>query len=266
MLISISDLIEGSYKFYASNRQLFFTYVKYLLLTSIGFLVIGGGGALIFFALSANSAPAWTAPILIGAGVLLFIALIFVSLWISLSLIRSGADFYENQPAKTAREQMKLTTVLVWPIILVSLLTALAVVGGFILLVIPGVIFSIWFAFATYAVALDNERGIAALAKSKSLVRGRWWPVFWRLLVLGILFSVLLFVLPSLVALPFALLSQATKSSLTVSTAIGWLGQIVGLAVSAFLTPFPVLAHTLFYLELKKTPATTKTEQPAPTA
>jgi len=69
----------------------------------------------------------------------------------------------------------------------ISLLAGLAVLGGFILFVIPGIIFAVWFGFSLYVYIFEGTKGSSALKKSKELVKGRWWPVFARFLVFGII-------------------------------------------------------------------------------
>jgi hypothetical protein len=68
----------------------------------------------------------------------------------------------------------------------ISLLAGLAVMGGFILFVIPGIIFAVWFGFSIYVFIFDGIKGSSALKKSKELVKGYWWPVFARFLVIWI--------------------------------------------------------------------------------
>jgi hypothetical protein len=71
-----------------------------------------------------------------------------------------------------------------------TLLMGIFLVGLFILLIIPGIIFGIYWAFAIYAVMLNNKSGLEALQYSKSLVQGRWWRVFGYLLVFGLITAI----------------------------------------------------------------------------
>ena len=57
----------------------------------------------------------------------------------------------------------------------------------FALLVVPGIIFVIYFSFAIYAVALRDCAGSRALEYSKSLVEGRWWRVAGKIFGLGLM-------------------------------------------------------------------------------
>ncbi|TAN40314.1 MAG: hypothetical protein EPN25_08115 [Nitrospirae bacterium] len=58
--------------------------------------------------------------------------------------------------------------------------------GGFLLLIVPGVIFLVWFAFGQFILAREDLRGMDALLKSKEYVRGYWPDVFLRLFLIWI--------------------------------------------------------------------------------
>ncbi len=72
-----------------------------------------------------------------------------------------------------------------WKFFLLVALVFLANLGGFILLIIPGIIFSTWFSFSNF-IFVDKGLGIkASIGKSRELVKGRFWAVLGRLLVFG---------------------------------------------------------------------------------
>ena len=58
------------------------------------------------------------------------------------------------------------------------------VMGGFLLFLIPGVMFAVWFTFSQFILAREDERGMNALLKSKEYVRGYFWDIFLRLFVI----------------------------------------------------------------------------------
>lgn len=74
------------------------------------------------------------------------------------------------------------------PFIWVSIMVTAAVIFGFVLLVVPALIFSVWFAFSANHLIVDDVRGSAALKQSKALVKGRWWPVLFRTIVPWLVF------------------------------------------------------------------------------
>lgn len=58
-----------------------------------------------------------------------------------------------------------------------SLLAGLAILGGIVLLVVPGIIFAVWLTLVPYVVVDEGIGGIAALRRSRDLVRGRFWEI-----------------------------------------------------------------------------------------
>jgi hypothetical protein len=65
----------------------------------------------------------------------------------------------------------------------ISILVGLIVLGGLILLVIPGIIFAVFLAVSIPALVIENRRGTDALGRSWNLVKGSWWHVFGTVIV-----------------------------------------------------------------------------------
>lgn len=81
-----------------------------------------------------------------------------------------------------------------WPkIIGTELLLGLYLTGLTLLLVIPGVIYFVYWSFVSYAVALRQKAGGEALKYSKEIVTGRWWRVFGFGVALGLVMMGLVF-------------------------------------------------------------------------
>lgn len=72
-----------------------------------------------------------------------------------------------------------------WVLILVGFI----IVGGFLLFIIPGIIFMTTFGFAAVILINENETGMNALLKSREYVRGMWWKIFRKLFSAGIIIS-----------------------------------------------------------------------------
>ncbi len=85
------------------------------------------------------------------------------------------------------------------PAIGTGILMRVFLLGLFLLLIVPGVIYSIYWTFALYAVVLHDKTWKAALDYSKSVVKGRWWKVFGYSLVFVIISSlvVIVFAIPT---------------------------------------------------------------------
>ncbi len=80
-----------------------------------------------------------------------------------------------------------------------GILGSLIVIGMYLLLIIPGIIWSLYYALVVYVVALRGLSGKRALDCSKAIVKGQWWRVFGYLFVI----QLLNFVAAIVVSLPF---------------------------------------------------------------
>jgi hypothetical protein len=119
-----------------------------------------------------------------------------------------------------------------WSILLVGVLFALAVFGGFLLIVVPGVIFAVRFSVAVPALVVEGRRGTEALSRSWNLVKGYSWPVFGAFLVAFLLTSIVNSVL------------TATSGNWFVDGLLASIGSIIT-------TPFVGLVIGLIYFDLR---------------
>ncbi len=117
------------------------------------------------------------------------------------------------------------------------------------LLIIPGIIWGIFYAFTLYVVAIEGIGGRAALKRSKALVRGHWWEVFAYVLPvhLGLFLVMVLLISPSVFfagvttgILEDQMAMQTSSwqhgTHIFFSTLIGVLGEILFLFSTVFMT------------------------------
>jgi hypothetical protein len=107
------------------------------------------------------------------AGVLVALALLILGIY-------AGPAFVHLKLAMARGEKMTLRQALAdapqlaWKLFFAQLLAGLAVLGGLILLVVPGLIFATWFSLVPYVVVNEGLTGTAALRRSRELVRHRF--------------------------------------------------------------------------------------------
>jgi hypothetical protein len=68
-----------------------------------------------------------------------------------------------------------------WSVLWISILTGFVVWGGFVLLIIPGIIVAVYVALSQIVLATEGNKGMPALLRSRELVYGNWRAVCWRL-------------------------------------------------------------------------------------
>jgi hypothetical protein len=72
------------------------------------------------------------------------------------------------------------------PLIWTWFITVLAIMGGFILCLVPGILAAFWFSLATQVVVIEGVAGMAAMKRSKQLMAGNIGTMFVLGLVIGI--------------------------------------------------------------------------------
>jgi hypothetical protein len=118
-------------------------------------------------------------------------------------------------------------------VFLVSLLVGLAVAGGFILLIIPGVIFLVMFSVSVPVLIVENRRGREAMKRSWHLAKGHFWHAFGVIVVAGLIAGVI-----------SGIIAGIGGSS--------WFGRWIFTAIAQILTaPFSALVSVLLYLDLR---------------
>ena len=84
---------------------------------------------------------------------------------------------------------------LFWPGVWIAILTALAVFGGFVLFIIPGIMLAIQITLSTYVLVMEDKHGLQALATSREYIKGYWWAFWGRSLLLSLCMIALMVVL-----------------------------------------------------------------------
>ncbi|PIT86693.1 MAG: hypothetical protein COU33_01725 [Candidatus Magasanikbacteria bacterium CG10_big_fil_rev_8_21_14_0_10_43_6] len=249
MLISAKDIILQTIQLYRQNAALFLRYMT-ILFIPLGISIIVGA----FFSLGEPTS------LLLGVlSITIMLCVYLTSLLVTLAFIRVVATRYAGKQTKPILEELRAATPLLWPAIIGSILAGLAIIGGLFLLVVPGIIFSVWFAFVVYAIAIDGYGATEAMRSSKALVAGKWMGVLWRLLAPGVVFGIVILAFEGLFSLVAGNIAEGISSEQTalyIGTTI--IFGLVSSIVSLLLTPLTTAAPIILYQELKKSPAVKK--------
>jgi uncharacterized membrane protein len=184
----------------------------------------------------------------------LTLTLLYLLSLVVLSLVATGAtvfivsESYLGRPL-TAREALVRATPYMGRILIASLLMALSIGLGFILLVIPSFILAVGLAVAIPAVVLEPGRSAsAALSRSWELTRGSRW----RILGLGITLFVLLYVpVVAISGLVAVLIPRDTAAGLGASSTAAIVGLAIGGVVQLFIYPLFYCVLTVMYYDLR---------------
>lgn len=111
-------------------------------------------------------------------GLIVGLLAVLVSAIVNLSVIYAVV---ENIPVIKALKKALSNILGYWWIMI---LMWLIVMGGTVLLLVPGIIFSVWFMMARYVFILEKQRGLNVLLRSKEYTEGHGWEIFWKMIYL----------------------------------------------------------------------------------
>lgn len=187
-LMGAADLLRAAWKVYVLR---FVDFVEMYLRGLVGVLPLVGIGAV--FALLA-----WlkieSIPLYVLIGILALLAMLW-SIYYG-TRARIGLLLLLKDETVSVKENFIRSKSFFWPYLTVSVVTGLLIFLACLLLIFPGIILAISWAFAVMLVVLENKKSATeAMRRSKELVKGYRWSVFWRFLFLVVLALVVSIVL-----------------------------------------------------------------------
>ena len=235
------DLLLLSLQLYRSNFWLMVGYSAWLLLPFTGYFLLS------FF--SADN------PLTITFDLLFTIAEFIITFWTGIILVLIVNAIVEKHPFDETGVK-KYSATLLQPAARILVLHLLFVLLGFILLVIPGFIAIVWFAFAQTSAVLDGKRDMEALKFSRSLSEGRFFSVLYRLiggpLMIGFVYAILVSLI---VSIADGATGVDTKNLATQTSIPAWINLLQSI-IGIFAIPLLATYMTLLYKHLRETKET----------
>lgn len=191
----------------------------------------------VFSALNATS---------ITLGIAGFIFLFVAGLLVQGATVFAVADLYLGR-STTIRESLRRARGKVLVLFLVGLLTGLAFLGGFLLLIFPG-FYVLCRLIAAVPVAIVEDQGpVAAVQRSFTLSRGMAGRAFLILLVSAMIIGSA----GGLVGLPLGILIVIARNNVALIRFWTALMQVFQSAITALVTPILTIAVAVFYFDLR---------------
>lgn len=147
---------------------------------SLALVAIFGSGLAIAGAIGSSFGV--LSAVLMLAALALIVVAVYIALWGQVALYVAIRDRHETIGLT---ESFRRARPLIVPFFTTSLWSGLLVIGGVFLFIVPGILFSLLFAFAAYVLVTDGTKNLPALMKSRDLVAGRLKTVVARLLFMG---------------------------------------------------------------------------------
>lgn len=251
-LPGIFDLIPYAWKIFSGRIGTFIAIAVIMLL--VGAVIYAGGffgiiasigGGLYFFDSPTLSIGAFILPFLIG--IIMSVAWSFIFAFSTAAIITA---INTNKQSMSTGSVLGTAMKLIIPYWWLSIVLWFFVTGATFLMWVPGLIFGVWFSFALFLPASENVRGFQALLKSKEYVRGRWWPVFGRLLGFYAMVVSALMIINTGLMLIMWFIGFASNSSGTYFVTIILSYLIIG-AVGAAFMPFSFCYNYALYQSVR---------------
>ncbi len=259
MLLKVTEILRMTFSIYGKNWRTILPYIAVVFVPGAVLALLGLGSAYLSTILPTTN--------LLNSIITVILSFCswFISFWAMLALAQAIKDIAEGRPTLPWKQGMMNIKGSLIPVFWVSFLTSIFVGLWTLLLIIPGIIFSVYYVFGAYATLFDGQRGLAALRYSKQLVKGRWWAIAWRVGVTSILFGLLVSIIILAFTAPFTILISMNSPEVaafqeagrTVSTSEVVLTMVVGVMsslASAFAAPLATIAIVLIYLDVRSKP------------
>lgn len=215
---SIGEIVRKSWIILRDNRKKFFNYLLYIFAIVLVIDVIGS-----FFA---------NDMVIKIFGILSKLISLFGM--IAAMLL---AQKIINQENIASAELIKQTRQRYWEVFLTGLIAAIFLGLLFLLLIVPGIIFTFYWEFAVTIAVLTGTSSLKALRASKEIVKGRWWTICGYSLGTG----VIVMIAGILLAIPAIILDYFWTP----------LGVLAGSAASSVMVVYSSILSVIFYLNFK---------------
>lgn len=238
MLIKTKELITKSWQLYTKNFKLLMQIIFWLLIPTSLLSILPT------FKLGLISIP---------INVFLVLTYIILSLWISIVLIIVLRQLEAGQKIDLKsiyRESYAKILSYLW----VNILVGIVVLFGFLLLIVPGILFAVWFSMAIYVLIFEGVRGTKALSQSKALVANYFWAVLWRWIAPSFVYGMIVLVV---IYIPNYLIGLFVGFPL-VTEAPPWWSNLISNIVLLIAMPLFSAIGVLLYNSLKKEKEMTK--------
>lgn len=227
------DTLKEAWSIYKSRVKTFLGVMVFPMLLVAAMAVVLASGGIFSFAVISKDFMLGKTIILILLGLVFILSMIIIHAWGQIALIQAVSESGQGIGVREAyRKSKNKIASYFW----ISLITGFITLGGFLLFIIPGFIFSIWFSMSLFVLVAEDQRGMDALLKSKYYIKGHAWAVLWRFFVVGLV-SVLFSIIPSMIF-----------DSINLQYVDGIVNFIFGL----FFTPFLVTYTFVMYKNLKR--------------
>lgn len=149
--------------------------------------------------------------------------------------------FTGHTTAPTNSDLPKALNLLI-PYLLTNLIAGVIIGIGTLLLIIPGIMLSVYFCFVVQAIIIREKKGLDALQYSYQLILGKWWDVALTMFFFGLITSLYLLLI---FGIPYLIIYIAELEE-----TLPYFQAIAG----PFLSTFSLIGATILFLNMDPSP------------
>lgn len=177
-----------------------------------------------------------------------------VLLAVFISIISNISAIYVIDGDIEVNEALKKAMPMFWKYLGWMILMGIMVGIGYLLFIVPGIILMIMFSFSLYALILENSGPVGALKRSKELVKGFWWTVLARFILVGV-FAIVLSMISSFVnSMGTSLLELGAKNPavMVFAVVVSAIAFVLSITVNFIVGSITMIYAYLIYGKLKE--------------
>lgn len=163
---------------------------------------------------------------------------VLATTFIGLALYQSISKLMQNETLDPISHQLKQNLNLYGKYLYLNIIVTIIIFAGLILLIIPGVIFAIWYFASSYIMASEKLSPTAAMERSRSFVSGKFIIVFFNIIYISLPIIALILLTQWLMMIP--LLPQYP----------GLFASLLSFLVTVVATPYLSLMTAFIYQQL----------------
>jgi hypothetical protein len=188
------------------------------------------------------------------------IVMALLSIWAVIRIMQASLNAVDDKDILLSPEDGAKTWNFFWPLLLTGLIQFFIILGGMVLLIIPGLYLALALAYSSLHVVDRKMKGMEAIKASFRLVKGRWWSVWWRETATGVIVGLCVLIVVGLVEAivsmlalgPSGLTSSLADPSNTNTMYQATMDLFTSIAEAATM-PLFIILRTVIYRNLQKT-------------
>jgi hypothetical protein len=176
---------------------------------------------------------------------LLFFASVILSFWLSIAVLYIG---FNSKKRVRAGEALRNSLNYFWKYLGLVIVLFFALFGLFLLLIVPAIIFYFYWSFAIVVLVAENRGIIESMKRSKKVVKGSWWRVFFYSILLFLVFIAISII----ISIPASVINFASAGLQGENAFTIYVNQVFSLAGNFITMPLGLFFLKNFYFSLVK--------------